>query len=108
MTVGAVDELLDELACRIAERVASRLAEAQHRVDRWLTTREAADHLGMHADTLRRLAGARAIPSEQDGPGCALHFRLSDLDGWREAGGHGRPSVSSEASTRLPRLQRGP
>ena len=39
----------------------------------------------MHRDTLRKLAAERAIPSEQDGPGCKLYFRRSDLDAWRTA-----------------------
>jgi excisionase family DNA binding protein len=44
-------------------------------------------HLGVHRDTIRRLAAERAIPSEQDGPGCKLFFRRSDLDAWRSADG---------------------
>jgi excisionase family DNA binding protein len=96
--------LLDELADRIAERVAIQLAKPHNDLDRWLTTREAAQHLGMHLDNLRKLAAARVIPSEQDRPGCALHFRLSELDRWRESGGPRRPSVAPGAYTRLPRI----
>jgi len=84
---SSIEDLLDILAERVAERVVVLLGEPEVDPDRWLTTREAASHLGMHPDTLRRLSSARLIPCEQDGPGCALHFRLSALDGWREAGG---------------------
>jgi hypothetical protein len=59
--------------------------------------------LGMHPDNLRKLAAAREIPSEQEAPGCARHFLLSELDRWRAFGGSRRPNVSAVASTRLPR-----
>lgn len=96
----AVFALLDSLAERIAERVELRLAKPQGH--QWLSTQEAAEHLGMHADTLRRYAAAGKIPCEQDGHGCALHFRLADLDTWRESGGTHRPKAVVAASTRLP------
>ena len=54
--------------------------------DRWLDTRSAARYVGLHHDTLRKLA-AGAIPSEQDGPACKRYYRRSDLDRWRESGG---------------------
>jgi excisionase family DNA binding protein len=102
------DDLLQVVVEKLAEAVASRLGEQQAAPDRWLTTREAAEHLGMHPDTLRRLAAARTIACEQDGRGCALHFRLADLDRWRREGGPRVPSPRSEASTRLPRPEKVP
>lgn len=101
-----VDELLDALADRIAERL-GQLAKQRDEPDRWLKTREAAEHLGIHPDSLRKLAVARMIPSEQDAPGCARHFRVSELDRWRASGGARRPGTASEASTRLPRIGKG-
>jgi excisionase family DNA binding protein len=95
--------VLDRLADQIADRVASRLAKPHRDLDRWLTTSDAAQHLGIHPDTLRKLAAAGVIPSVQDAPGCARHFRLSELDRWRESGGSRRPTVGAVASTRLPR-----
>jgi hypothetical protein len=100
---SVLDGLLDDLADRIAERVSRR--QAQPDGDRWLTTREAANHLGLHPDNLRKLAAARVIPCEQEAPGCALHFRLSELDRWRESGGRRRPSVRPVASRRLPQTR---
>jgi excisionase family DNA binding protein len=55
----------------------------------WLDSRSAAEYLGVHRDTLRKLASERAIPVHQDGRGCKLFFRRSDLDEWRERGGRG-------------------
>lgn len=94
-----IDYLLDALADRVAERLGWTDKPS---TDRWLSTKEAAEHLAIHPDTLRKYAAARSIPFEQDGPGCALHFRLSDLDAWRASGGE-RSAAASRASTRLPR-----
>ena len=89
-----VSTLLDEFICQLAERVAVRLAEQTASpagsVGEWLDSRHAAEYLGVHRDTLRKLAAERAIPSEQDGPGCKLCFRRSDLDAWRQGGGRPR------------------
>lgn len=51
-----------------------------------MDTRRAAEYLGIHRDSLRRLAAERAIPTEQAGTGCKLYFKRSDLDAWRASG----------------------
>jgi len=98
--------ILDRLLSLLADRVVHRISQpvATPVVDRWLSTKEAAAYLGMHPDSLRRLASAKQIPYEQDGPGCLLHFRLSDIDAWRESGGTYSRAVP--ASTRLPRARK--
>ena len=96
------DELVDMLAERVAAGVQARLAVRSAEESPWLTTRAAAEHLGMHPDTLRRLAAERTIPSEQDGPGCALYFRRSELDAWRESGGTRRRTIRSQGPKGLP------
>jgi len=63
--------------------------------DAWLDTRSAAEYLGVHRDTVRRLAALRAIPTEQAGTGCKRYFRCSDLDRWRM---RIEPSASAIAS----------
>ena len=88
-TAGAVvlDELLGQLADLVADRLAARLEAPQvDDADDWLDTRRGAEYLGIHRDSLRRLAAERAIPAEQAGTGCKLFFRRSDLDAWRRAG----------------------
>lgn len=84
-----MDALIDRLADRVADAVIDRLGPKRNE-DEWLDSRQAAEYLGVHRDTLRRLAAARAIPSEQDGRGCRLFFRRSALDQWRQSGGRSR------------------
>lgn len=87
---GLLDEFISQLAERVATRVAERATTPASGADEWFDSRHAADYLGIHRDTLRKLAAERAIPSEQDGPGCKLYFRRSDLDAWRQSGGRPR------------------
>jgi excisionase family DNA binding protein len=91
-------ELVDRLAERLAVVVAERLAAEDRRSDEWFDSRHASEYLGVHRDTLRKLAAERAIPSEQDGPGCKLYFRRSDLDAWRRSGGRPRHLASTLAA----------
>lgn len=64
-------------------------------LDAWLNTAEAADFLGCHPVTIRKLAAAGRIPSEQDGPGYRRYFLRSELERWRRAGG---PSALASAA----------
>ena len=88
-----VSSLMDEFIAQLAERVALRITAEAGSADNaaeWLDSRHAAEYLGVHRDTLRKLAAERSIPSEQEGPGCKLYFRRSDLDAWRQSGGRPR------------------
>jgi Helix-turn-helix domain len=78
-------ELLNALAERLAPRVAALLREDAD-ADQWLDSGQAADYLGMTRNALHKLTSARLVPFEQDGPGCKLHFRRSELDRWRRGG----------------------
>jgi excisionase family DNA binding protein len=90
-----IDLLIDRLVDRLAAAVVARLENDRvDRLDEWLDSRQAAEYLGLHRDTLRRLAAARAIPTEQDGRGCKLFFRRSALDEWRRSGGRVRHLAS--------------
>lgn len=87
---AVIDGLIAQLADRVAAMVVKQLSHLDEPADEWLDSRHAAEYLGVHRDTLRKLAAERAIASEQDGPGCKLYFRRSDLDGWRHGGGRPR------------------
>jgi excisionase family DNA binding protein len=82
-----VDELLGNFADLIADRVLARIAADQEQRDGWLDTRGAADYLGVHRDTIRRLAAEGVIPAQQAGVGCKLYFRRDDLKDWRRSNG---------------------
>jgi excisionase family DNA binding protein len=79
--------------------VTERLGADGRDDDEWLDCRHAAEYLGLHRDSLRKLAAGRAIPSEQDGPGCKLYFRRGDLDAWRRGGGRPRHLAACLAAT---------
>ena len=59
-----IDALVDQLAGQLAAAVLAHLKDARiDERDEWLDSLEAAEYLGLHRDTLLRLAAARAIPS---------------------------------------------
>jgi excisionase family DNA binding protein len=83
-----LDLVIEQLADRVAAALLARLEPAAAgAAPEWMDSRAAADYLGLHRDTLRKLAAERAIPAEQDGRGCKLFFRREDLDEWRRSGG---------------------
>jgi excisionase family DNA binding protein len=82
--ISALDELLARPADLVVDRLAQRSRQAEP-VEKWMDTRRAAEYLGVHRDTLRKLAAERAIPTHQDGPGCKLYFRRDELDEWRRS-----------------------
>jgi excisionase family DNA binding protein len=90
MSAVLINQVIDRLAERVALVLADRFGADERDCNDWLDCRHAAKYLGVHRDTLRKLAAERAIPSEQDGPGCKLYFRRSDLDAWRRGGGRRR------------------
>jgi excisionase family DNA binding protein len=90
-----VDELLGQLADLIADRVAARITADERGQDGWLDTRGAAAYLGVHRDTIRRLAAESVLPAQQAGAGCKLYFRRRDLDDWRSSNGVSVDSIAS-------------
>lgn len=80
-----LDQLLGRLADLVAERLLERSDACIHDADEWMDARGAATYLGIHRDTLRKLAAQRAIPVHQDGPRCKLYFRRDELDDWRKS-----------------------
>lgn len=104
LATALVEALDDHALDRLAARLAGRLTRAEPAADdRWLSAREAASYLGVSLNALHKLSAARALPFEQDRPGCKLWFRRSELDRWRTGG---RRERRADASTALPH-QRG-
>jgi excisionase family DNA binding protein len=82
-----IDQLLGRLADHVVDRLVARSGtKTEQPPDGWMDARAAAAYLGVHRDTLRKLAAERAVPVHQDGPGCKLYFRRDELDNWRRSG----------------------
>ncbi len=95
--VSAVDALLARLADLVVQRLIERSdANPRTSTDEWMDARSAAEYLGIHRDTLRKLAASRGIPTHQEGSGCKLYFRRDELDEWRQSS---RPVRTSARST---------
>jgi excisionase family DNA binding protein len=91
--LALIDQILGRFADLVVDRLIERTAASTNDASEWLDARDAAAYLGVHRDTVRKLAAQRAIPVHQDGPGCKLHFRRDELDEWRRSGGPGRLSA---------------
>jgi excisionase family DNA binding protein len=95
--------LIDQILGRLADLAIDRLMELTSsdnggQADDWLDARGAAAYLGVHRDTVRKLAAQRAIPVNQDGPGCRLYFCRGELDDRRRsARSPGAPSPALRA-----------
>jgi len=81
--------IVDRVAEAVAAWLANTVAEA---APEWLDSRTAAEYLGLHRDTLHKLAAERAIPAEQDRPGCKLFFLRTDPDECRRPAAEPRTS----------------
>jgi excisionase family DNA binding protein len=93
-----VDQVLGRLADLVVDRLMKRIGTpGSDHANAWLDARSAAEYLGLHRDTLRKLAAQRAIPTHQVGPGCKLYFRRDELDEWRRSA---RPTGSAAARLR--------
>jgi excisionase family DNA binding protein len=82
---AALERLLARLGPRLLELVAARLGDRGE--DRWLSTREAAEYLGLTPNALHKLTAARVVPFSQEQAGGKLWFLRSELDAWRRGGG---------------------
>lgn len=89
LTVDVPREVVETVACRVLELMREEQQEPSD--DGWLDTAGAAEYLGMPKTALHKLTAARIIPFEQEGAGCKLYFKRSDLDAWRRQGGGRAP-----------------
>ena len=78
-----LDDLEPDDLAELARRLAPFLPAPPVEAGGWLTTAQAAEHLGISVHALHRLTAARTVPFHQDGPGARCFFRRSDLDAWR-------------------------
>jgi hypothetical protein len=82
------DPALDALADLLAPKLEARLRPTASE-DGWLDAKRAAAYVGLSVNALHKLTAERAIPFEQEGPGCKMWFKRSELDEWRRAGNVG-------------------
>jgi predicted DNA-binding transcriptional regulator AlpA len=82
------DATIESLAERVAESVITKLRD-EGESDRWLDSREAADHLGISRDAIHKLHAAGVLPSSQEKAGAKLYFKRSELDRWRQERANG-------------------
>jgi excisionase family DNA binding protein len=83
-----LDELGQDELQELADALAPYLPQPEPAdTDRWMTTREAAEYLGITRNALHKLTAARAIPFSQDVAGGKCWFLKSELDDWRRRGG---------------------
>jgi excisionase family DNA binding protein len=82
------DTAIDRLAAGIASRLPST-SDTAAAADGWLSSRQAAEYLGITLAALHRLTASRRIPFSQDRPGARCWFRRGDLDAWRQEGAQG-------------------
>jgi excisionase family DNA binding protein len=85
------------LAADLAAVVAPHIRPEPPAEAGWMTTREAAAHLGLTLHALHRLTAARAVPFEQDAPGGKCWFNRTDLDAWRRGSGSGSSATASKS-----------
>jgi excisionase family DNA binding protein len=77
------DDTIRKLIDRAWPMIAERLAASDPAPDGWLDSIGAAAYLSLSRHALHKLTASREIPFEQDGPGCKLWFKRSELDAWR-------------------------
>ena len=54
-------------------------------IERWISSKEVAEHLGVNKDTLQRWITNRSIPCHRVGR--LWKFRISEIDDWVQSGG---------------------
>ena len=54
-------------------------------IERWVSSKEAAEHLGVNKDTLQRWINNNSIPCHRVGR--LWKFKISEIDNWVQSGG---------------------
>ena len=81
MKIELTDETLQQLVEAVVARVRAELEPSEQRQE-WLSVESAARYLDVGVERVRKLAAGRDLPYYQEGPGCRVFFRRSELDAW--------------------------
>ena len=81
MRFELTDETLQQLVEEVVYRVRAELEPSEQRQE-WLSVDTAARYLDVSAERIRKLTAGRDLPHYQEGPGCRIFFRRSELDAW--------------------------
>ena len=73
----------------LAAITASRSAELPESWPEWMGVETAARYLDVTVERVRKLKERGRLPCYQEGPGCRVFFRRSELDEWMETLSHG-------------------
>lgn len=63
-------------------------------IERWVSSKEVAEHLGVNKDTLQRWINNKSIPCHRVGR--LWKFRISEIDNWVQNGGAANVDNSEE------------
>jgi excisionase family DNA binding protein len=82
-------EALTPEALRCLARLLEPHLSPDRSADSWMTTQEAAKHLGLTPNAVYKLIRERRIPFHQERPNAKCWFRKSELNAWRVTGSNG-------------------
>jgi excisionase family DNA binding protein len=74
------DEVVEAIALRAAQIVVERLQVESQAWPEWMGIETAAKYLDVSVERVRKLQARRQLPFHQEGPGCRVFFRRSELD----------------------------
>lgn len=76
------DRLRDELRAELAATIRAETAASDW--PEWLSVESASRYLDAPVERVRKLKDRREIPHYQEGPGCRVFFKRSELDAWMD------------------------
>jgi len=80
LALAVPEELIEEIAERAAQIVVERMGLESQTWPQWMSVETAAKYLDVSPERLRKLQARRLLPFHQEGPGCRVFFRRTDLD----------------------------
>lgn len=83
---AAIEQLRNDLR----DELLAELRDDQRGRPEWMAIETAAAYMDVPVERLRKLKERGAIPHYQEGPGCRIFFRRSELDDWMATFRRGR------------------